>query len=95
MLQLEQPGDFVIGTGKTFSVRELCEAAFAHVGLDYRQHVVQDPRFFRPAEVDLLISDPTRAREVLGWEPRVSFEALVKMMVDADLSRHSGNHIAG
>jgi GDPmannose 4,6-dehydratase len=88
MLQLENPHDFVIGTGKTHSVRDLCETAFAHVGLDYRDHVVQDPKFLRPAEVELLISDPSQAKKVLDWEPTVSFEALVRMMVDADLARH-------
>jgi GDPmannose 4,6-dehydratase len=90
MLQMEKPEDFVIGTGATYSVRQLCETAFSHVGLDYNDYVKQDPRFFRPAEVDLLISDPSLARERLGWEPKVSFEALVKMMVDADLQRHRG-----
>jgi GDPmannose 4,6-dehydratase len=88
MLQLDAPQDFVIGTGATYSVRDLCQLAFEHVGLDYREHVVQDPRFFRPAEVDLLISDPSRARAVMGWEPQVSFQRLVAMMVDADLARH-------
>jgi GDPmannose 4,6-dehydratase len=89
MLQREQPDDYVIGTGHTCSVRDLCEAAFSYVGLDYREHVVQDPRFFRPAEVDLLVADPGKARTELGWEPRVSFEVLVEMMVDADLARHT------
>jgi GDPmannose 4,6-dehydratase len=89
MLQLEAPEDFVIGTGATYSVRDLCETAFSHLGLDYRDHVVQDPKFFRPAEVDLLISDPSRAKQALGWQPRVSFHQLVTMMVDADLARHS------
>jgi GDPmannose 4,6-dehydratase len=88
MLQQDTPSDFVIGTGETFSVRDLCERAFSHVGLDYRDYVVQDPQFFRPAEVDLLISDPSRARKVLGWEPKVTFRQLVEMMVDADLERH-------
>ena len=86
MLQQDEPEDFVIGTGETHSVREFCEIAFSHVGLDYRDYVVQDPRFFRPAEVDLLVSDPTKARQKLGWAPTVSFEELVKMMVDADLA---------
>lgn len=87
MLQRETPEDFVIGTGVTHSVRELCETAFRYVGLDYRDYVVQDQRFFRPAEVDLLVSDPRKAREALGWKPRVGFEELVRMMVDADLQR--------
>jgi len=86
MLQQDKPDDYVVGTGETHSVQELCEVAFAHVGLDWRDHVVQDPRFMRPAEVDLLVSDPTKARAALGWEPRVSFKGLVQMMVDADLA---------
>jgi GDPmannose 4,6-dehydratase len=90
MLQLEEPEDFVIGTGETYSVRDLCDVAFKHVGLDYREFVKQDPRFFRPAEVDLLISDPSLAKQRLGWSPRVSFHELVTMMVDADLKRHGG-----
>ena len=85
MLQRDEPDDFVIGTGSTHSVREFCEVAFSYVGLDYNDFVVQDPRFYRPAEVDLLVSDPTKARDVLGWTPTVDFETLVKMMVDADL----------
>ncbi|RMD58074.1 GDP-mannose 4,6-dehydratase, partial [Candidatus Parcubacteria bacterium] len=85
MLQQDTPEDFVIGTGETHSVREFCEIAFAHVGLDYRDYVVQDPRYFRPAEVDLLVADPSKARTKLGWKPEVSFEELVKMMVEADL----------
>jgi GDPmannose 4,6-dehydratase len=88
MLQQDEPGDFVIGTGSTWSVRDLCRLAFDAVGLDYREFVVQDERFFRPAEVDLLVADPTQARERLGWTPRVSFAELVTMMVDADLKRH-------
>jgi GDPmannose 4,6-dehydratase len=87
MLQQDHPEDFVVGTGETHSVRDLCETAFGYVGLDYRDYVVQDPRFYRPAEVDLLVSDPTKARQKLGWEPSVDFEGLVKMMVDADLRR--------
>lgn len=89
MLQEDQPDDYVIGTGKTYSVRRLCEVAFEHVGLDYQKYVVEDPRFYRPAEVDLLISDPSKAKEKLGWQPKVDFEGLVKMMVDADLERVS------
>lgn len=85
MLHRATPEDFVVGTGETHSVREFCELAFGYVGLDYQDFVVQDPRYYRPAEVDLLVSDPTRAREVLGWQPTVDFEGLVKMMVDADL----------
>ena len=85
MLQQDQPDDYVICTGKTHSVREFCEAAFAYVGLDYKDYVIQDERFYRPAEVDLLVGDPKKAQNILGWEPRVSFEGLVQMMVDADL----------
>jgi GDPmannose 4,6-dehydratase len=88
MLQQAEAEDFVIGTGDTRSVRELCEVAFAHVGLDWRAYVVQDPKFFRPAEVDLLVADASRAREKLGWTPKVTFRELVHMMVDADLERH-------
>jgi GDPmannose 4,6-dehydratase len=89
MLQQPEPDDFVISTGHTWTVRELCDAAFKHVGLDYKNHVVQDPKFFRPAEVDLLVGDPSKAAKVLGWKPKVSFHELVTMMVDADLERHS------
>jgi GDPmannose 4,6-dehydratase len=88
MLQQDEPDDYVIGTGHTWSVRDLCEAAFTRVGLDYKQHVAQDPKFFRPAEVDLLVADPSKAKEKLGWTPSMSFEALVHSMVDADLERH-------
>ena len=88
MLQRDTPDDYVIGTGHTRSVKQLCEAAFAAVGLDWREHVVQDPKFFRPAEVDLLVADPTKAKAELGWTPQVSFDQLVAMMVEADLERH-------
>jgi len=87
MLQHDRPDNFVIGTGETYSVKDFCEAAFSHAGLDYRDFVVQDSRFYRPAEVDLLISDASRARAELGWERKVSFEQLVGMMVDADMAR--------
>jgi len=86
MLQQPEPADYVVATGKTHSVRELCEVAFGHVGLDWRDHVVVDERFLRPAEVDQLVGDPTKAREKLNWEPTVSFEELIRMMVDADLN---------
>jgi GDPmannose 4,6-dehydratase len=89
MLQRAEPRDYVVGTGETHSVRELVELAFGHVGLDYRQYVVSDPRFHRPAEVDLLLADPTKARQELGWKPKVSFPELVAMMMDADLTRLS------
>ncbi|MGH7638166.1 MAG: GDP-mannose 4,6-dehydratase [Gemmatimonadaceae bacterium] len=88
MLQQDQPDDYVIGTGETWSVRELCEVAFTYADLDWRKHVVQDPRFFRPAEVDLLVADASKARGKLGWTPKVTFKQLVHMMVDADLERH-------
>jgi GDPmannose 4,6-dehydratase len=89
MLQRPEPRDYVVGTGETHSVRELAEIAFRHVGLDYRDCVVSDPRYYRPAEVELLLADPTKAQEELGWKPKVSFEQLVTMMVEADLARLS------
>jgi GDPmannose 4,6-dehydratase len=89
MLQENAPDDYVIGSGHTCSVRDLCATAFAAVGLDYRDHVVQDPRFFRPAEVDLLVADPSKAADRLGWRTRVSFQELVHMMVEADLARYA------
>jgi GDPmannose 4,6-dehydratase len=89
MLQQPTPQDYVIGTGQTHSVRELVEAAFSHVGLDWRQYVVTDPRFMRPAEVDLLQADPSKAKRELGWTPKVGFKELVAMMVEADLERLS------
>lgn len=87
MLQVDEPDDFVIGTGHTCSVRDLCQTAFNYVGLDYEEFVIQDQKFFRPAEVDLLVGDASKARERLGWSPAVSFQQLVHMMVDADLER--------
>jgi GDPmannose 4,6-dehydratase len=88
MLQEPQPGDYVIATNETHTVRDLCEIAFAHVGLDWEEHIVRDPAFVRPAEVDLLIGNPEKARVNLGWKPKVTFQKLVEMMVDADLERH-------
>lgn len=85
MLQQDEPDNYVVATGKTHSVKDLVEAAFSYLDLDYKEFVVTDERFIRPAEVDLLIGDATKAREKLGWEPEVSFEGLVKMMVDADM----------
>jgi GDPmannose 4,6-dehydratase len=85
MLQRDEPGDFVVSTGETHSVREFCELAFSHVDLAWEDHVVIDERFFRPAEVDLLVGEPTQAREVLGWAPHTAFPELVRMMVEADL----------
>ena len=87
MLQQDKADDYVIATGQTHSVRNLVEVAFKHVGLDWQKYVKQDPRFLRPAEVDLLIGDPSKAKSTLGWTPNVDFETLVKMMVDADLER--------
>lgn len=85
MLQADKPDDYVVATGETHSVREFVDIAFGHVGLDYEKYVKVDPRFFRPAEVDLLVGDPAKARTELGWEPKVGFEDLVKMMVDSDI----------
>ena len=86
MLQQDQPDDYVVGTGETRSVRDLCEVAFGYLDLDWNKHVIVDQQFYRPAEVDLLVSDPTKAKECLGWEPQVSFQKLIQMMVDADLA---------
>lgn len=88
MLQQETPGDFVIATGVSHSVQDLVQTAFSHVGLEWQEYVRTDPRFLRPAEVDHLIGDSSRARAELGWQPTVDFKALVTMMVDADLERH-------
>jgi GDPmannose 4,6-dehydratase len=90
MLQQDIADDYVVSTEETHSVREFCEIAFGHAGLDWEQHVVIDEKFFRPAEVDLLIGDSTKARKVLGWKRKVGFEDLVTMMVDADLALLSG-----
>jgi len=88
MLQADEPADFVIGTGETWSVRQLVEEAFGYQDLDWQRYVKQDARFNRPAEVDLLVADPSKAARELGWEPTVRFRELVRMMVDADLARH-------
>ncbi|MBI3152035.1 MAG: GDP-mannose 4,6-dehydratase [Chloroflexi bacterium] len=87
MLQQDHADNYVVGTGETHSVREFCEIAFSRVDLDYKEYVVMDEKFYRPAEVDLLISDPSKARMALKWEPAVSFKELVTMMVDSDLAR--------
>jgi GDPmannose 4,6-dehydratase len=87
MLQQDEPDDFVVSTGETRSVQELVEAAFGAAGLDWREHVVLDPKFIRPAEVDLLVGDPSKARAKLGWKPKVAFAELINDMVDADLAR--------
>jgi len=87
MLQVDQPDDFVIATGEAHTVREFCELAFGHVDLDWEQYVKVDPRYFRPAEVDYLLGDPSKAERTLGWKPRLSFPDLVRTMVEADVSR--------
>jgi GDPmannose 4,6-dehydratase len=89
MLQQDEPADYVVSTGETHSVREFCEVAFSHVGLDYQEFVVQDEKFFRPAEVELLVGDATKAHTVLGWKPRTAFNELVTSMVDADMDQIS------
>lgn len=86
MLQVDKPDDFVIATGVTWSIEQFVEAAFSYVDLDWKEYVVQDPRFMRPAEVDLLVGDPSKAKNVLGWEPEVSIQQLVEMMVDSDIA---------
>jgi GDPmannose 4,6-dehydratase len=94
MLQEDEPDDYVIATGETHSVREFCERAFAHVGLDYRDHVEIDPRYYRPAEVDLLQGDASKARRQLGWAPRVTFDGLVAGMMDSELQELRGRVVA-
>jgi GDPmannose 4,6-dehydratase len=91
MLQQDEPSDYVVSTNETHSVREFCEIAFGHVGLNWEDHVVVDEKFFRPAEVDLLIGDPAKAEKVLGWQRKTSFQDLVTMMVDADLALLRGD----
>lgn len=94
MLQQDHPDDYVVATGETHSVREFCQVAFDYVGLDWEKYVVVDPKFYRPAEVDLLVGDPSKAKRILHWEPTVTFQQLVRIMVDADLTtlQQSGNH---
>jgi GDPmannose 4,6-dehydratase len=94
MLQQDHPDDYVVATGETHSVREFCQVAFDHVGLDWEKHVVVDPKFYRPAEVDLLVGDPSKAKRILNWEPSVTFADLARIMVDADLVglQQMGNH---
>jgi GDPmannose 4,6-dehydratase len=87
MLQQQQPGDYVVATGETHTVREFCEVAFEHAGLDWKKHVVIDQKYFRPTEVDALIGDASKAHEKLGWKPKVRFHELVRLMVDADLEQ--------
>jgi GDPmannose 4,6-dehydratase len=90
MLAQDAPDDYVVATGETHSVREFCEVAFGHVGLSWEDHVVVDEAFYRPAEVELLVGDATKARTTLGWEPQVGFQDLVVMMVDADMDLLAG-----
>ncbi len=87
MLQQKTPDDFVVATGETHSVKEFCEIAFSCAGLKWKEHVKTDPKFLRPAEVDVLVGDCSKAKKILGWKPKVKFEELVRMMVDADLER--------
>ncbi|MBA3461258.1 MAG: GDP-mannose 4,6-dehydratase [Deltaproteobacteria bacterium] len=86
MLQADKPDDYVVATGETHTVREFCEVAFGHVGLNWQDYVVVDPKFFRPTEVDLLLGDASKAKRLLGWEPTTKYHELVKLMVDADLA---------
>jgi GDPmannose 4,6-dehydratase len=90
MLQQDEPDDYVVATGETHSVREFCQLAFDRVGLDWEKYVVVDERFFRPAEVDLLVGDASKAREKLGWKPQTTFPELVNLMVDADVALLEG-----
>jgi GDPmannose 4,6-dehydratase len=92
MLQQNKPDDYVVATGRTTTVRDMCKIAFAHVGLDYEKHVVIDPKFFRPAEVEVLLGNPSKAKAGLGWEPKTSLETLIAMMVDADMRRVAREH---
>jgi GDPmannose 4,6-dehydratase len=87
MLQQKEPDDFVVGTGETHTIRELCEEAFSYVGLDYKKYIYVDPRFIRPTETGPLVADYSKAKKVLGWKPRTSFKELVRMLVDANLAR--------
>jgi GDPmannose 4,6-dehydratase len=95
MLQQPKGDDYVIATGEAHSVRELCERAFGHVGLDYRAHVEIDPRYYRPTEVDFLLGDASKAKAALGWQPRTSFEELVRLMMEADLESAGREKRAG
>jgi GDPmannose 4,6-dehydratase len=87
MLQQEHPDDYVVATGRTTTLRDMCKIAFEYVGLNYEDYVVIDPKFYRPAEVDILLGNPAKAKRILGWEAKVSLNQLVEMMVDADLAR--------
>ena len=87
MLQQEQPDDFVVATGVTTTVRDMCQLAFDHVGLNYRDYVKVDPALFRPAEVDVLLGNPAKAQRILGWKPKTDLQTLICMMMDADMKR--------
>ena len=95
MLQQPRGDDYVVATGEAHSVRELCERAFGHVGLDYRDFVEVDPRYYRPTEVDYLLGDASKARAVLGWQPRTSFPELVRLMMESDLELARREQVAG
>lgn len=88
MLQQEEPDDYIIATGETHTVKEFVEIAFKHVGLNWQEYIVQDPQFMRPAEVDILLGNPSKAKQQLNWEPQITFELLVKMMVEHDLEKN-------
>ncbi|MFM8647305.1 MAG: GDP-mannose 4,6-dehydratase, partial [Methylocystis sp.] len=87
MLQQDQPDDYVVATGVTTTVRDMCKIAFSHAGLEMEKYLVIDPAFFRPAEVDVLLGDSQKARKALGWEPKIDLDAMIREMVDADLER--------
>ncbi len=87
MLQQDEPDDYVVATGKTTTVRDMCKIAFSHIGLNYEDYVVIDPKFYRPAEVDVLLGNPSKANDKLGWKPKTTLEELITMMVDADMKR--------
>ena len=87
MLQQERPDDYVVATGVTTTVRDMCKIAFAHAGLDMDKYLIIDPAFFRPAEVDVLLGDSSKARAALGWEPKIDLDAMIREMVDADMER--------
>ena len=89
MLQQDKPDDYVVATGRTTTVRDMCRISFAHVGLNYEDHVVIDPKFYRPAEVEVLLGNPAKAKEKLGWTAQTDLERLMAMMVDADMARVS------
>jgi GDPmannose 4,6-dehydratase len=95
MLQQPHGDDFVMATGESHSVRELCEAAFGHVGLDYKEFVEIDPRYYRPTEVDYLLGDPSKAERQLGWKPRTSFKELIRLMMEADMELADRERRAG